>query len=223
MFVWKFFHRWKTLYLVLFPYLLQELFQCSSKEKLDQNILEEDMGIWLTSVQELTPVTWNISPDTTAVRKSLNWVFSLLSFVCLVFIEGMWNGVQVNPPTLLPRTHSCRFENFLKYFLKDRGKADVLCFPSVLFLYLPRIKQFCLHLMDQCTNATLAVINVIIKHAMTSDYYLLGSQYVTQWFYFRVPVYDLKAGCAWAILFLVLSGWNFEAYTEIKTNRGTYA
>ena len=49
--------REKTLNLDLFPSLLQELFQCGLKTKFEQNILEEDMRIWLTSVQELTPVT----------------------------------------------------------------------------------------------------------------------------------------------------------------------
>ena len=27
------------------------------------------------------------------------------------------------------------------------------------------------------------------------DYYFLGSQYVTHWLHFRVPVYELKACC----------------------------
>ena len=40
-----------------FPCLLQELFKCSSKEKFEQDILEEDMWIWLTNVEEYTPIT----------------------------------------------------------------------------------------------------------------------------------------------------------------------
>ena len=45
-------------------------------------------------------------------------IFLMLSFVCFVFREGMWNGVQVNPPSLLPRTHSCRScREFLKILL----------------------------------------------------------------------------------------------------------
>ena len=123
----------------------------------------------------------------------------MLSFVCFVFREGMWNGVQVNPPSLHPRTHSCRFENFFKYFLKGWGGADVLGFPTLKCFYLHRTKQFCLHLKDQRINVTFAVIYATEKHAMSSDYYLLGSQYVTHWFLFRVPVYELKAGCTWAI------------------------
>ena len=113
-------------------------------------------------------------------------IFLMLSFVCFVFSEGMWNGVQVNPPSLLSTTHSCRFENFVKYFLKDRRR-------------------------DQRTNVTFAVVYAFKNHAMSSDYYyyLLGSQYVTHWFYFRVPVYELKAGCAWAIFVCCLAWFKF--------------
>ena len=111
-------------------------------------------------------------------------IFLMLSFVCFVFIEGMWNGVQVNPPSLLSTTHSCRFENFVKYLLKDRRR-------------------------DQRTNVTFAVVYAFKNHTMSSDYYLLGSQYVTHWFYFRVPVYELKAGCAWAIFVCCLAWFKF--------------
>ena len=112
-------------------------------------------------------------------------IFLMLSFVCFVFSEGMWNGVQVNPPSLLSTTHSCRFENFVKYFFKDRRR-------------------------DQRTNVTFAVVYAFKNHAMSSDYYyLLGSQYVTHWFYFRVPVYELKAGCAWAIFVCCLAWFKF--------------
>ena len=93
--------------------------------------------------------------------------------------------VQVNPPSLLSTTHSCRFENFVKYFLKDRRR-------------------------DQRTNVTFAVVYAFKNHAMSSDYYyLLGSQYVTHWFYFRVPVYELKAGWAWAIFVCCLACFKF--------------
>ena len=113
-------------------------------------------------------------------------IFLMLSFVCFVFSEGMWNGVQVNPPSLLSTTHSCRFENFVKYFFKDRRR-------------------------DQRTNVTFAVVYAFKNHAMSSDHYLLGSQYVTHWFYFRVPI-----SCSWRLvvhvqfLFVFLRGSNFD-------------
>ena len=74
-------------------------------------------------------------------------IFLMLSFVCFVFSEGMWNGVQVNPPSLLSTTHSCRFENFVKYFFKDRRR-------------------------DQRTNVTFAVVYVFKNHAMSSEGWL---------------------------------------------------
>ena len=82
-------------------------------------------------------------------------IFLVLSFVCFVSREGMQNGVQVNPPSLHPRTHSYRFENFFKYFLKDWGGADLLCFPTLKRFYLHRTKQLCLvngsaHKCDVC-------------------------------------------------------------------------
>ena len=48
------------------------------KKEIEQNLQEEDMRIWLTSVQENTPITWNITPDATADSKLLNLVFSLM-------------------------------------------------------------------------------------------------------------------------------------------------
>ena len=57
LFVREFFLRWKAPNFELFPCLLQELFECSSKEKFEQDIPEEDMWIWLTYVEEYTPIT----------------------------------------------------------------------------------------------------------------------------------------------------------------------
>ena len=48
------------------------------KKEIEQNLQEEDMRIWLTSVQENTPITWNITPDTIADSKLPNLVFSLM-------------------------------------------------------------------------------------------------------------------------------------------------
>ena len=36
-----------------------------------------------------------------------------------VFREGLRNGVEVNLLAPLPTSHSCRFETFLRYCLKD--------------------------------------------------------------------------------------------------------
>ena len=71
----------------------------------------------------------------------------------------------------------------------------MLCFPTVVTFYLPRTKQLCLHLTNQPRNVKFAVMDAISKNAMLLDYYLLGSQYVTHWLHFRVPVYELKACC----------------------------
>ena len=84
-------------------------------------------------------------------------IFLVLSFVCFVFREGMWNSVQVNPPSLHPRTHSCRFENFLKYFLK--GWGELMCLAFLLcnvFNYIELNSS--VQLTDQRINVTFAVI-----------------------------------------------------------------
>ena len=113
------------------------------KKKIDQNILEEDMGIWLTSAQGLTLVTWNITPDTTAVRKSPNWVFSWCCLLCALYSERECGMCASRPPYPLL---------LIREFLK-------LC----NFFYLSRTKQLCLHLTDPCTNVTFAVIYSIKK------------------------------------------------------------
>ena len=61
----------------------------------------------------------------------------MLSFVCFEFREEMWNGVQMNPPSLHPRTHSWRFERFLKYFYIENSCSclrveGLLCMSNLL-------------------------------------------------------------------------------------------
>ena len=78
------------------------------------------------------------------------------------------------------------------------GKLVCFAFPGWIFLNLSRAKQLSLHLTDQRTNVMFAVIDAIQTDAISLNNYLLGSQYVRQWFHFRVLL-ELKAGCAWAI------------------------
>ena len=75
------------------------------------------------------------------------------------------------------------------------GGGGGFAFPGCIFLNLSRTKQLSLHLTDQRTNVTFAVIDAIQTDAMSLDNYSLGSQYVRQWFHFRVLL-ELKAGCA---------------------------
>ena len=78
------------------------------------------------------------------------------------------------------------------------GGGESFAFPGCIFLNLSRAKQLSLHLTDQRTNVMFAVIDAIQTDAISLNNYLLGSQYVRQWFHFRVLL-ELKAGCAWAI------------------------
>ena len=78
------------------------------------------------------------------------------------------------------------------------GKLVCFAFPGCSFFNLSQTKQLSLHLTDQRTNVTFAVIDAIQTEAILLNNYSLGSQYVRQWFHFRVLL-ELKAGCAWAI------------------------
>ena len=73
-------------------------------------------------------------------------IFLMLSSVCFVFREGMWNGVQVDPPT-----HYCWFENFLNF---------------VIFFYLSRTKQLCISLSCSSRHKKLASLVSILCYSI---------------------------------------------------------
>ena len=91
-----------------------------------------------------------------------------------------------------------KHNSFLRYCLMDPGvggKLVCFAFPGCSFFNLSRTKQLSLHLTDQRTNVTFAVIDAIQTEAILLNNYSLGSQYIRQWFHFRVLL-ELKAGCA---------------------------
>ena len=89
----------------------------------------------------------------------------------------------------------------------------MLCLPFI-FLNLSRAKQLSLHLTDQRTNVTFAVIDAIQTEAISLNNYSLGSQYIRQWFHFRVLL-ELKAGCHFCLMScLVLA----EFSTSLRKN-----
>ena len=66
----------------------------------------------------------------------------MLSFVCFVFREGMWNGVQLNPVPLSPQY----FITFIillaiKYCFKDRGELMCFALPLCNFFTYPGLNS----------------------------------------------------------------------------------
>ena len=105
------------------------------KEKFEQNILE-DIQIWLTSVQELTPITWNTTPDTTAVRKSPELVFS---WSCLLSTLYTWRECSVmfasKPPYPSPHNPLLPIREFLTNISLRTGGEEVTCFAFPVFIF----------------------------------------------------------------------------------------
>ena len=106
------------------------------KEKLVQNILEEEIRIWLTSVQELTPITWNITPDSNAVWKSPDLVHS---WSCLLSALYTWRECSVmfgsKPPYPSPHNPLLAIREFLTNISLRTGGEEVTCFAFPVFIF----------------------------------------------------------------------------------------
>ena len=96
------------------------------------------------------------------------------------------------PPFPSPHNPLLPIPEFLKNIASRGGELMRFAFPFCNFFYLPQTKQLCLHLMDQRTNVTFAVIGAIKK--TQCHWLIICWDHNTQ-----------HTGCAWAIFVFCLA------------------
>ena len=95
------------------------------------------------------------------------------------------------PPFPSPHNPLLPIPEFLKNIASRGGELMRFAFPFCNFFYLPQTKQLCLHLMDQRTNVTFAVIDATKK--TQCHWVIIFWDRNTQ-----------HTGCAWAIFVFCL-------------------